>query len=370
VRRSTEISAIYLYHDSALEQIAHFRQDLPDGSGYLNPDLFPTPLLNEAGNVAFKSTYQSNVHNQTRNAIFVHAGTSLVKVAEVGQPLAGSVVTELDLGDLNDRMQIAYRAVLADGRQVIARFEPDNYWRGAPNGSWDSDADWSLRVDPTTPYNAFIIAENPLVVTGPAADASVHSLTLGGPNSAEAKLELQAGVRLVATDGVTVRPNGVLSGGGTIAGDITNAGGLVSPGSSPGVLLLEGDFLQDAVGRLLLEIAGPNAGTQYDVLDVTGSLLLDGDVILSFLDGYVPAPGTRFDLLHFGEDFDASQANFYVAGAPQSLRLSAFLDDGVFGLKVTAVPEPAPPVLVILSVAALLFIFCRSGLVRLCRVNA
>jgi hypothetical protein len=131
----------------------------------------------------------------------------------------------------------------------------------------------------------------------------------------------------------------VLSGAGTIEGNVTNTGGLVSPGSSPGELLVDGDFFQESVGRLLLEIAGPNAGTQYDVLDVTGSLVLRGEIILSFLDGYVPAPATKFDLLHFGEDFDASQANFYVAGAPAGLRLSTFVEDGVFGLAV-AVPEP------------------------------
>ena len=70
------------------------------------------------------------------------------------------------------------------------------------------------------------------------------------------------------TGGGTVNAQaGVIGGGGTVGGDLTNSGGTISPGNSPGVLEVEGDFTQRDAGSLL------SAG-ELGVVPEPGSLLL------------------------------------------------------------------------------------------------
>jgi autotransporter-associated beta strand protein len=83
---------------------------------------------------------------------------------------------------------------------------------------------------------------------------------------------------LAAGSPVTVSGTGVLSGSGTINGAITlAAGGVISPGSSPGTLFTAAQTWQGG-GTLLWEIArasaifGADKGTGYDFLSIAGVL--------------------------------------------------------------------------------------------------
>jgi hypothetical protein len=125
------------------------------------------------------------------------------------------------------------------------------------------------------------VAENALTVAGPSADRTVKSLTLGADDSASVTLHLASNVTLTATNGTTIRPNGVLSGHGTLAGSVTNEG-TIAPGSSPGALEINGDFTQASTGMLAIEIASP---TSYDQLLVSGDITLAGTLVVSLLDG-------------------------------------------------------------------------------------
>ena len=87
---------------------------------------------------------------------------------------------------------------------------------------------------------------------------------------------------------------GTLSGSGTIIGDVDNNAGVVGPGSSPGTLTIDGDFTQGAAGELLIEIAGLG---DFDVLSITGSALLGGELAVDLIGGYVPLVGESFDVL-------------------------------------------------------------------------
>jgi len=87
------------------------------------------------------------------------------------------------------------------------------------------------------------------------------------------------------TDHLHVQSGATLTGVGSISGDLTNAG-VLSPGMSPGVILLGGDFVQSASGTLVSEIQR----TGNDLLDITGTVSLAGthDVQVSYglyLDG-------------------------------------------------------------------------------------
>jgi hypothetical protein len=92
---------------------------------------------------------------------------------------------------------------------------------------------------------------------------------------------------------------GSLSGSGIMTGHVTQTGGVIQPGTaSPGVLALTGGLTQGVNGRLDFKIGGLLAGSQYDVLRVTGgSLTLSGTLSASLIDGFKPGLGNRFDLL-------------------------------------------------------------------------
>ena len=83
----------------------------------------------------------------------------------------------------------------------------------------------------------------------------------------------------------------------TVAFDLVNNGGVISPGLSPGTTHVIGNLTVNS-GSLLLELAGAGTG-QYDEIVVDGALTAGGTLRVSLIDGYVPAVGATFDLLDF-----------------------------------------------------------------------
>ena len=119
-----------------------------------------------------------------------------------------------------------------------------------------------------------------------------------------ANLELGSASTSTVTGGVTVGSNGRLDldnasltaivtingelhGVGTITGNLVN-NGLVDVGFSPGIIYVNGNFVQGPLGNLRLEIGGPLpfvAGSNYDQLVVSGVATFGGTLTL------VQAPG-------------------------------------------------------------------------------
>lgn len=86
---------------------------------------------------------------------------------------------------------------------------------------------------------------------------------------------------------------GTLEGSGAILGNVFN-GGTVSPGQSPGRLQINGNFAQTAQGTLAIELGGTNPGTEYDQLNVSGTMALAGT--LAVASTFTPANGDVFTL--------------------------------------------------------------------------
>ena len=131
-----------------------------------------------------------------------------------------------------------------------------------------------------------------------------------------------------------------------IAGDLTNTGGTLAPGASPGLLTVNGDYTQSAGGLLEIELGGLLRGTEYDVLDVNGNLTLDGALnVVWFEDlGFDPSSllaGTAFDIL----DWNILMGVFdeiFLPGLEDGLfwDLSDLYTDGT--IHVTSGTEPVP----------------------------
>ncbi|HSM23341.1 MAG TPA: autotransporter outer membrane beta-barrel domain-containing protein, partial [Anaerolineaceae bacterium] len=95
---------------------------------------------------------------------------------------------------------------------------------------------------------------------------------------------------------LTLGSGAELVGSGTLSSNLVN-GGTVSPGNSPGIITVDGDYTQESDGFLEIELGGDVAGTDYDQLQVTGAASLNGNLNVSLIDGFMPSNGDQFLIL-------------------------------------------------------------------------
>ena len=173
---------------------------------------------------------------------------------------------------------------------------------------------------------------------------------------------------------VYVGRNDTLNGNGTL--EFTNpAGGgvvdlgTVAPGNSPGVLTIAGDFtftnpngFGASGGRLLIELGGTIAGTEYDVLHVLGDMDLAGGVLeLVAIDGFTPGAGDIFAFLRVDGRITGSFASLVDhTGLGLTLDDLQFGPGGLIGLNVAAVPEPAEQALLLVGLGVIAWSVRRS----------
>ena len=160
----------------------------------------------------------------------------------------------------------------------------------------------------------------------------------------------------ISTPTVHVGAGGQLHGRGRVQGNVLHEGGLISPGRSPGVLTIDGDYTEVGDdGTLLAEVGGTLLGDEYDQLNVTGNVTLAGTLVVRFINGFAPHAGDEFAFLSVGGTQTGAfsqieienlapgfQYNLMADGGGLSLRA---LNDGVF------VPEPATLVLLMFAAA-------------------
>ncbi|MFZ4573215.1 MAG: beta strand repeat-containing protein [Phycisphaerales bacterium] len=114
---------------------------------------------------------------------------------------------------------------------------------------------------------------------------------------------LMNGGEIVTSSNVML--GGRLGGNGLVTSNFVNMG-LITPGFSPGLLQIDGNFAQTAQGVLDLEIGGTTPGIDHDLLRIrdvfrfgTGSGPA-GTLIVSLLGGFIPVDGQIFTLIEAG----------------------------------------------------------------------
>ena len=152
-------------------------------------------------------------------------------------------------------------------------------------------------------------------------------------------------------DATTIDNNGIFNfTGGTLSvdtfnGDLDNTGGFLSPGNSPGTTTINGNYSQDEFSTLLIEIAGTMAGSEYDVVDVTGDISLDGTLRLDLLDGFAPVIGDAFVILQSANILGAFDGIYSPTALGEGLRweldFSNIGGNDFLTAQVSAVPVPA-----------------------------
>lgn len=143
--------------------------------------------------------------------------------------------------------------------------------------------------------DASAVAE--VIVTGSGSTwVSADELLVGGSGQATLLVKDNG---VVSAPSVVIGTNGLVTGDSVLDGPVQN-GGEVSPGvdnCSPAVLTVNGSYAQDSVGGLIIELGGTVPGREYDVLAISGDSILDGTLVLSLFDGFLPQAGQQFVIL-------------------------------------------------------------------------
>ncbi len=138
----------------------------------------------------------------------------------------------------------------------------------------------------------------------------------------------------LASPSVLVQPYGILSGIGTLTGDIMNSG-VVSPGNSIGTLTINGNYTQGPDGILFTQVSNGNS----DLLTVGGSVYLDGTLEIEALsepvnEGYLILSGSKeingtfseviaADDLLVGLIYDPTEVWIAILGKGKPLRMTS-----------------------------------------------
>lgn len=173
----------------------------------------------------------------------------------------------------------------------------------------------------TVPDNGKANSIGGVISNGGLVKDGAGVLVLSGANTHTGGTSVLAGVlqldgdQSAATGAVQVAAAGTLAGTGTLGGHAT-ASGEIRPGGSAGAdrgLLTFGGDLDIEDGRLVLTAAGSGTrGTDYDALDIGGTLTLGAATTVDFLpdSGFSVAEGDVFHLLDWGALVD----NGFVTG--------------------------------------------------------
>ena len=161
---------------------------------------------------------------------------------------------------------------------------------------------------------------------------------------------------------ITVLNGATLGGKGSVAGSVSvAAGGILSPGASPGILTVGGDLTLASGSTFTVELNGLTAGTGYDQLLMDGGTLnLDNPTLnLSVLFGYDPQEDdvytilTGFSSIAGAGQFAGLPDNAIVSADGESFRINYTATD----VTLTVIPEPAS--LGILGAVALMALLRR-----------
>ena len=98
----------------------------------------------------------------------------------------------------------------------------------------------------------------------------------------------------------TVASSATLGGSGTVGALTIDSDAFVTPGNSPGILTVNGNYTQ--AGQYTAEIAGTTAGSGYDQIGVTGAVNITGGSLVTMFSGSYAMGNLLFILLNDSND--------------------------------------------------------------------
>jgi hypothetical protein len=140
-----------------------------------------------------------------------------------------------------------------------------------------------------------------LNLTGGALNLQSGAVNVSGTVSIGSGTTLTAGGASLTAGTMNIASGGTLAGAGLLTVNNVSNSGFVSPGQSPGILTITGNYTQTSTGVLAMEIGGTTPGpTGHDQLVVGGTATLDGTLNASFINGFSPGATDFFTLIQAG----------------------------------------------------------------------
>ena len=241
-----------------------------DSSTYLPIRVFPGGTLRKSG-----GAFSTQIGTSLKNGGSIEVLTGTIDVSGPFRNFAGNTLA---------------------GGQYLLRGKLRFFGANIVTNSADVTLDGGGAIQNTSGVDAF----TNLATNGQGGSLTLQggrSLTVTGPLRNEGTLVAKAGSTVsVAGDSFVNAPGGILKGTGTIDANVSSSGE-VAPGLSPGVLTIQGDYVQQSDGGLRIEIAGFAPETEYDRLVVTGSATLDGRLTIESAPGFLPPVGSQFNII-------------------------------------------------------------------------
>ena len=108
-------------------------------------------------------------------------------------------------------------------------------------------------------------------------------------------LDVAAGGQLLNSSSLLEIRAGQFIGNGTVNSSVLHTGGVVSPGNSPGIITVNGNYTLDPGGLLFIETADGDPGVHYDQLQVNGEVTLAGNLEVDIINTITK--GSQFTII-------------------------------------------------------------------------
>ncbi len=355
---SGQSDGIFIASEDGVTEVAR-RDDVYEDGSLRN---FLDPVINNHGVVVFKAEVALEEQQgdegsfiPTEDILIITDGTNFQTIRRQGEQIGTRTVRDIIFNNnttgtangLNDSGRVAYKVIFEDTSEALYVWYPLSGWRStAPEGQWDDISNWQFSGFPNQETDLELNLEQDLVLHGPANATAVNSLLLGGGNGA-ITLNLASGAFTV-NQALTIQPLSVLSGGGSVIGNVINnsviqvpenqsieiegelnhngeiiinngaslsisgvmtaaqpilgqgtlmLNGDIDLGEQPKVMTTEGSLELSETSQVTLTIQGVEKGTGYHSIDAAGVVTLAGSLTVELADGFSLAADNTFELL-------------------------------------------------------------------------
>ena len=254
--------------------------------------------------VSTSSSARGSLTNNGRIDVETHLHLFPQPVTDPFGTLDGEGEIVLDNGNFwGSMIQESNHTIRGSGQiGTVPRFERVNLLN---RGRVIADGSAAIRINASTEPGDIGVANEGLMW---AQGTGGLELAFGSfVNNAGGQIVIDTTISIIEGATLTNEAEGVISGAGLIDivdGSFTNQG-TVAPGSSPGVMTVQGVYTQSIDGVLAIELVGVDnsnpASPQHDELVVTGVAEIDGALDVALLDGFTPQHGDVFTVLTAGE---------------------------------------------------------------------
>lgn len=268
-------TGLYFYNGSTVKKVLRSGDAVVDGNGVFSDQTWVREVT-DGGQMLIQATLANTSGGSVDdNAIYIGDSEQMILVAREGNTVGRTTLSALGTSlqmDLNNHGQVAYSATMANGAQSVYMFTPELHWRRNYSGSWDTNGNWTIGLRPEDVHDVVIDPTASLTVTGPAADVAVKSLVVGG-NTGIATLSLKGGA-IQAANGVSVKNSGVLTGDGSVQGNVLNQGKVIANN-----VTVSGDLTNQGVitgsgrvnARILNQANGSIRVNEGEQLEISGA---------------------------------------------------------------------------------------------------